>query len=35
MKKWQTTLGEVKKISELDHQHLSNILWFNEVLKYN
>jgi hypothetical protein len=31
-KKWQTALGEVKKISELDHQHLSNILWFNEVL---
>jgi hypothetical protein len=32
MKKWQTALGEVKKFSELDHQHLSNILWFNEVL---
>ncbi len=28
---WTTALGEKKKFSELDHQHLSNILWFLEV----
>lgn len=36
---WTTALGEQKLFSEIDHQHLSNILWFNEVLngwnKYN
>lgn len=28
---WTTALGKKTKFSELDHQHLSNILWFNEV----
>ncbi len=28
---WTTALGEKKKFSEIDHQHLSNILWFQEV----
>jgi len=28
---WETALGKRCKISELDIQHLSNILWFNEV----
>ena len=30
-RKWQSALGEVKGFSEIDHQHLSNILWFREV----
>ena len=29
---WQTVLGERIELSKIDHQHLSNILWFNEVL---
>ena len=29
---WMNGLGIKKKISEIDHQHLSNILWFNEVM---
>jgi hypothetical protein len=29
---WKTALGETKKFSEIDHQHLSNILWFREIL---
>jgi hypothetical protein len=29
---WTTYSGEVKKFSEIDHQHLSNILWFREIL---
>ena len=29
--KWTNALGETKKFSELDHQHLSNIIWFYEV----
>lgn len=33
---WTSALGERKKLSELDHQHLSNILWFNEIMhKWN
>lgn len=28
---WTSALGEKKLFSEIDHQHLSNILWFNEV----
>jgi hypothetical protein len=28
---WGSALGKRTKISELDHQYLSNILWFNEV----
>jgi hypothetical protein len=28
---WHSAIGKVTKISELDHQYLSNILWFNEV----
>lgn len=27
---WTTGLGEKKKFTEIDQQHLSNILWFNE-----
>ena len=30
---WVTAFGERRKFSELDHQHLSNILWFNEVFR--
>ena len=29
---WTTYSGDVKKFSEIDHQHLSNILWFREIL---
>ena len=29
--KWQSALGEIKMISEIDHQHLSNIIWFREI----
>ena len=32
---WQTGFGVVKEFSELDHQHLSNILWFREVFDNN
>ncbi len=28
---WTTALGKKKKISEIDQQHLSNILWFCEI----
>ena len=28
---WTTAYGQTFKFSELEHQHLSNILWFNEV----
>lgn len=28
---WTTAFGNKIKFSELEHQHLSNILWFNEV----
>jgi hypothetical protein len=28
---WTTFDGVSKKINEIDNQHLSNILWFNEV----
>ena len=28
---WTTFDGRKIKLSELEHQHLSNILWFNEV----
>jgi hypothetical protein len=31
---WKTALGEIKKFSELDHQHLSNILWFREIMNH-
>jgi hypothetical protein len=29
--KWTTYGGVTKQIKEIDNQHLSNILWFNEV----
>lgn len=29
---WTTAQGERIKFSALDHQHLSNILWFREIL---
>lgn len=28
---WTTAFGNKINFSEIDHQHLSNILWFNEV----
>ena len=28
---WTTALGERKRRGERDHQHLSNIIWFNRV----
>ena len=28
---WQTSMGERKPINDIDHQHLSNILWYYEV----
>lgn len=28
---WTTFDGRKIKLSEIEHQHLSNILWFNEV----
>ena len=31
---WCTALGKKIKFSELEHQHLSNILWFNEVFNH-
>lgn len=33
-KTWTTWEGNVKTVEEIDHQHLSNIYWFNIVL-YN
>ncbi len=30
---WTTFDGRKIKFEELDHQHLSNILWFNEVFR--
>ena len=29
---WCNAFGEVTPISKIGHQHLSNILWYNEVL---
>jgi len=29
---WQNALGEIKRFSKIDHQHLSNILWFREIV---
>lgn len=29
---WTTYHGETKRFSQIDHQHLSNILWFREIL---
>lgn len=31
MKYWTTAAGEKIHIHDLDHQHLSNILWFLEI----
>ena len=28
---WTTALGKRKRFDEISHQHLSNILWFQEV----
>lgn len=28
---WTSDLGVTRNFSDLDHQHLSNILWFNEI----
>jgi hypothetical protein len=33
MKKWHSETGEIKLISEIDHQHLSNIIWFDKIFK--
>lgn len=29
---WTNTYGKKRKISKLSHQHLSNILWYHEIL---
>jgi len=32
---WTNALGKKTKFSELNHQHLSNIIWFNKVFAGN
>lgn len=29
---WRNALGETRRFSEISHQHLSNILWFREII---
>lgn len=33
MKQWMNGFGEITDIDKLDHQHLSNILWYNEIFR--